>query len=412
MTLKNWLHQRAYAKHLHELQGVTRWRRVALIVFCVLSDVGMLVWMFVGFDRRDGSEWSDTSMNYAAIAGIVTVASWFLLPLALRHVPREYSPYENYPGPLISLVSAVMICATAGLHQLAVSVYVVYISLVSRGNVRWGVAGLVAMTASLGVKVYDPDAFETIPMSVFGYGLLWCVFVLSGFLIGVARHNRREKQSILVAQAELNEEKLQAGTEKARQEERERIARDMHDSLSHRLSLISVFAGGLAYRDDLSREQVAESAATIQSEAEHAVDDLRRVLHSLRFDDRIDPRTSLEDHVARARATGTKVAVNYVDDCTGELSTMGVHALSRAVQEGLTNARKYAPGHKVHIEVDREDDMARVTMRNRKAEKVLATGGGNGLMGMRERARLAGGRLDVHDDEEFSWSLYLPLEER
>ncbi|KXI16947.1 hypothetical protein HMPREF3227_01844 [Corynebacterium sp. CMW7794] len=45
MTLKNWLHQRAYAKHLHELQGVTRWRRVALIVFCVLADVGMLVWM-------------------------------------------------------------------------------------------------------------------------------------------------------------------------------------------------------------------------------------------------------------------------------------------------------------------------------------------------------------------------------
>ena len=91
---------------------------------------------------------------------------------------------------------------------------------------------------------------------------------------------------------------------------------------------------------------------------------------------------------------------------------MGVHALSRAVQEGLTNARKHAPGQKIAIEVAQDGALARVTMRNRKVEGASASGGEHGLIGMRERARLVGGRLDVEDGEEFSWSLYLPMEER
>lgn len=67
-----------------------------------------------------------------------------------------------------------------------------------------------------------------------------------------------------MARAELNKQTLEAENEKVRQDERNRIARDMHDSLSHRLSLISVYAGGLAYRKDLPPEQVAESATTIK----------------------------------------------------------------------------------------------------------------------------------------------------
>lgn len=68
----------------------------------------------------------------------------------------------------------------------------------------------------------------------------------------------------------------------------------LHETCTIRC-LIAVYAGGLSYRKDLSQEQIAESSNTIQREAEASVQDLRQVLRSLRFDDRIDPRASTED---------------------------------------------------------------------------------------------------------------------
>ena len=410
--IKNWIEKQRHATYLNTLNGVTRWRRAAIVAVCVLADIATMGAMLLRFDERSGNSWDDRILTEAVIGTSVSILTWVLLAFALRHVPREFSVYERYPGPVSALVSAVIICASAGVHQLSLTVFVAYVSLVSRGSKRWTLVATAVLTLSYGVKVYKPDSFETVPMALFGYAFFWAVLVLSGLLIGVARHSRRQRQATLVARAELNKQTLEAENEKVRQDERNRIARDMHDSLSHRLSLISVYAGGLAYRKDLPPEQVAESATTIQKEAEQAVTDLRQVIRSLRIDDRIDPRTSIDDHVVRARAAGAKVTLEYRDDCLDKISTMGVHALSRAVQEGLTNARKHAPGQKIAIEVAQDGALARVTMRNRKVEGASASGGEHGLIGMRERARLVGGRLDVEDGEEFSWSLYLPMEER
>ncbi|WP_018018416.1 sensor histidine kinase [Corynebacterium ciconiae] len=89
-----------------------------------------------------------------------------------------------------------------------------------------------------------------------------------------------------------------------------------------------------------------------------------------------------------------------------------MHVVSRVVQEGLTNARKHAPGEKVDIEVALERDMVRVTMRNKKLAVATESSGGHGLVGLRERCRLTGGYLEIRDDEDFSWHLYLPLEKQ
>ena len=94
-----------------------------------------------------------------------------------------------------------------------------------------------------------------------------------------------------------------------------------------------------------------------------------------------------------------------------KLSTMAAHTLGRAVQEGLTNARKYAPGQKVTLSVDNEEDKVRVTMQNKKVAHQPESGGGNGLLGLEERARLAGGTFTVLDDAStFTWVLELPEE--
>lgn len=141
-----------------------------------------------------------------------------------------------------------------------------------------------------------------------------------GLVIAGARIRRRDQHTKLLIST--------------RQAERDRIARDMHDSISHRLSLISVHSGALAFRD-LSPEKVKEVASTIQRESEAAVQDLRVVLQTLRGDT-VSPRTSVDELVAVARGAGQYLT--YHNYSVQSLTADRTHALTRAIQEGLTNA--------------------------------------------------------------------------
>ena len=94
---------------------------------------------------------------------------------------------------------------------------------------------------------------------------------------------------------------------------------------------------------------------------------------------------------------------------------MAGHALNRAVQEGLTNARKHAPGEPVTITIAALADALIITMSNPVApagKKGSGNSGGYGIVGMRERASVVGGSLQVQDGEDsFSWTLRLPRKE-
>ena len=140
-------------------------------------------------------------------------------------------------------------------------------------------------------------------------GLLYPALVV--LVVGLVRSNQKERTIALQAQAELTHEEMATRENFARQEERDRIARDMHDTLSHRLSMIAVYAGGLAYREDLDPEETRKSARSIRDEAEAAVGDLREALHSLRSEGRIDSREGVESLVERSRKAGMDIEVRY-----------------------------------------------------------------------------------------------------
>ena len=175
----------------------------------------------------------------------------------------------------------------------------------------------------------------------------------------------------------------------------------------------------MAYPKDLDPEETRQSARTIRDEAEAAVGDLREALHSLRSEGRIDPREGVESLVERSRQAGMEVEVRYRagagPQSLEELSTMAGHALNRAVQEGLTNARKHAPGEPVTITIAALADALIITMSNPVApagKKGSGNSGGYGIVGMRERASVVGGSLQVQDGEDsFSWTLRLPRKE-
>mgnify|MGYP001763478481 FL=1 len=386
------------------------WQKILIAVIAVVGD--LLVSLI-----RVGE--SDPSENRILVGAAVLVGTWALLPLALRHAVGERDPRSTQPGPRSALVAATVISATVSIARFRPSVFIAAFSAASRRSRLWMALVCTAMVASE-LSTFDISRSEGLSapgkLGFFSAYVLPAVVVL---VVGLVRSNQKERTIALQAQAELTHEEMTTRENFARQEERDRIARDMHDTLSHRLSMIAVYAGGLAYRKDLDPEETRQSARTIRDEAEAAVGDLREALHSLRSEGRIDPREGVESLVERSRQAGMDVEVRYQagagPQSLEELSTMAGHALNRVVQEGLTNARKHAPGQPVTITIATLADALSITMSNPTAqtgEKAGVHSGGYGIVGMRERASVVGGSLQVQDGEEsFSWTLRLPRKE-
>ncbi|MEJ4125682.1 sensor histidine kinase [Corynebacterium marquesiae] len=386
------------------------WQKILIAVIVVVGDVLVTLMRLAE---------TDASVNRMLVTAAVMVGTWMLLPFALRHAARERDPRSAQPGPRSALVAATIIAATVSIAEYRPSVFIAAFSAASRRSRLWMATVCAAMVASELVTV-DLSRSEGLDapgkLGFFIAIILPAVVVL---VVGLVRSNQKERTIALQAQAELTHEEMATRENFARQEERDRIARDMHDTLSHRLSMIAVYAGGLAYRKDLDPEETRKSARTIRDEAEAAVGDLREALHSLRSEGRIDPREGVESLVERSRRAGMDVEVRYQagagPQSLEELSTMAGHALNRAVQEGLTNARKHAPGEPVTITIAALADALSITMSNPTAqaeEKGSGNSGGYGIVGMRERASVVGGSLQVKDEEEsFSWTLRLPRKE-
>ena len=386
------------------------WQKTLIAVIVVVGDVLVTLMRLAE---------TDASVNRMLVTAAVMVGTWMLLPFALRHAARERDPRSAQPGPRSALVAATIIAATVSIAEYRPSVFIAAFSAASRRSRLWMATVCAAMVASELVTV-DLSRSEGLDapgkLGFFIAIILPAVVVL---VVGLVRSNQKERTIALQAQAELTHEEMATRENFARQEERDRIARDMHDTLSHRLSMIAVYAGGLAYRKDLDPEETRKSARTIRDEAEAAVGDLREALHSLRSEGRIDPREGVESLVERSRRAGMDVEVRYQagagPQSLEELSTMAGHALNRAVQEGLTNARKHAPGEPVTITIAALADALSITMSNPIAqakEKGSGNSGGYGIVGMRERASVVGGSLQVKDEEEsFSWTLRLPRKE-
>jgi signal transduction histidine kinase len=243
----------------------------------------------------------------------------------------------------------------------------------------------------------DPEWLTLTVNTIFTVGVLgW------GMYIG----SRRELIWTLRHRAERAEAEQDLRVQQARANERARIAREMHDVLAHRISQISMHAGALAFRDDLTADQMRTNAGVIQSAAHDALDDLRSVLGVLRdvrtgepLDQPQPTYADLPRLVTAAQESG--LHIDYVDLVRaddGVVPDVVGRTVYRIVQEGITNARKHAPGARLSIEVSGSpEDGVDITLRNPLGFGPTATpGSGLGLIGLSERAELRGGRLESH----------------
>ena len=396
----------------------TKWSTAGIVAACAVANwlVGMVL---MNLDIEEYSPTFEEYGPYICTGFVVGVLGIIALPFALEHQPRELSDVD-YAGSTRSFIAGCIVLLGSSSYFGAVSGVVAFISMVSRRSTTRSVVAVACFVLAFAI---DASFNPYLSWDEIGWvGAIFVVVVMvAGLLVGQKRGNQREKRWRVEQQARMNREEMRAKVERARQEERESIARDMHDSLSHRLSLVAIHAGALSYPREGVPAEFTDAARTIRAEAQNAVEDLRTVLSALREDLSQDPRTTLEELVTTAREAGTQVTVTYADGASPDvftgLSTMAQHAVHRAVQEGLTNARKHAAGQPVSITVREAAGEVGIEMRNplsaaKAGDRAGASAGGYGLVGLRERVELSGGRMNVHvgeEGEEFSWSILLPL---
>jgi signal transduction histidine kinase len=264
-------------------------------------------------------------------------------------------------------------------------------------------------------------------------GMTWLVWVIViplmyalALSLGLLSRSRRQVIEGLRESAARDRERYDDTLASIRRDEREKIAREMHDVLAHRISLLSVHAGALEYRSAPGGQsptpaEIHEAAVVIRNNAHGAIEDLRELLTLLRTEDdaqfslstgRPQPRLdSLTDLVDEVRAAGERVELDYsVDAATVRESAQ--RTLYRAVQEGLTNARKHAPNARVNVAVRATPEGVMAEVSNQVAVGMTATdipGGGSGLVGLAERVRLDGGTMSAGvEDGSFRLRVELP----
>ncbi|MEW2049194.1 histidine kinase [Streptomyces sp. NPDC005476] len=242
------------------------------------------------------------------------------------------------------------------------------------------------------------------PTLAYGPSVAWSVlFTVTAIGWGMFVRSKRQLMLSLRDRARRAETEALLRGEQAQRLAREAIAREMHDVLAHRLTLLSVHAGALEFRPDAPREEIARAAGVIRESAHEALQDLREIIGVLRAgepDDAGRPQPTLaglDTLVAESREAGMKVVLDQrVADAAAVPASVGRTAY-RIAQECLTNARKHAPGAEVAVTVaGGPGEGLAVTVRNPAPEGDVppVPGSGQGLIGLTERAALAGGRLE------------------
>ena len=204
------------------------------------------------------------------------------------------------------------------------------------------------MLAALVYVVVRPEPGVP-PLLLFLFGV-----VIQGAAVGwgLFIHYRRRLVESLRDRAARAETEAQLRAEQAQQRARDEIAREMHDVLGHRLSLLSVHAGALEFRPDANPAEIARAAKVIRENAHQALQDLREVIGVLRAPVGELPQPTLADVrqlVAESGRAGMRVGLR--EEVGGAVPDLVGRTAYRIVQEALTNARKHAPGAEVDVRV-------------------------------------------------------------
>ena len=340
--------------------------------------------VIIGTSQIEPESGSDRSADWLAYAcGITAAASllwwrrWAVVVAAVVAIAISVYFARSYPGGPALLPGPLSMLA---------------LGYVAPRKTAWiGVGGLLVAT-TIGQTIADE--------SVWVHVLLFLGWASAAVLAGQALSARGER-------AAAERERIAHAHDQALANERLRIAQDLHDSVAHAMATINVQSGVAAHLIERKPEQAAVALEAIRTASRDALDELGAILGVLRESGTDAPLAPLAglgdvtDLVARARDDGVTITLQQTGDMSAVSPTVGAAAY-RTVQEALTNTRRHAGpaatvtvdvavGERGSLRVAVVDDGGRVPIDG----NVVASSGGFGLIGMRERVESSGGTLVI-----------------
>lgn len=362
--------------------------------------LAVLLWLVV-LILSAGLRWTDDVSRVTALAVTLQV-----LPLAVR---------RKYPLLMLLLVAAgclIQIAALSTVLPSQIAVPLAVYSAATHGSrfASWLGLGLGLLGAGIATIVYAPVARTDLLQSVVIFCALAVIVGLS-WLVGEMTRHRREMVATLNARAERLERENQVERELAAADERNRVAREMHDIVAHSLSVMIAQADGGRYGIDSHPDLAKQSLETIASTGRGALTEMRTLLGILRQDDdeaALRPAPTLADIpdlLRNAEQSGLKVEFQeeHLRDSSSRHSLPAGSQLTlyRATQEGLTNVIKHAgPAASARVIIRWGVDGVRLIVRDNGRGGLTASTDslGQGLRGVRERVEHFGGTVFAGPD--------------
>lgn len=276
---------------------------------------------------------------------------------------------------------------------------------------------VLAVGVAMVTVVADDVLLEREPVSVVGLSL---VLVLAAWYVGRRVRGRREYVTLVEERADFLERDRAAAAREAVNAERTRIARELHDLVAHRVSMITVQAGAAQTVAVSDPERAVRAMEAVEDAGREALGELRQILGVLRADDSeqglapLHGVAEIPNLVAEMREAGVDVRLSTAG-VPGDPPTGVDLAAYRIVQEALTNVLKHAgPDPQAHVRLGTDTHMLTVEVTDRGSGASTVPGSGQGLIGMRERTELLGGTFEAgpRPGGGFSVTARLPLEPR
>ncbi|WP_432140476.1 sensor histidine kinase [Streptomyces sp. bgisy084] len=348
--------------------------------------------------------------------------SWSLAALALSCVPLLVR--SRWPLAVVA-VTVAMSLAQLPLSQLprptpAATAVALYTVAIRTGRRTAWAAGLLAAAALITGSLLLRPGVEQLPQSPalaekLPSSLALIAWTLMAVAIGDAVRSRRQVLAAAMERAERAERTKEAEARRRVTAERLRIARELHDVVAHHITLVNAQAGVAHHLMRTDPEHAYQALERIRDTSRGALDELRATVGLLRYgEDPVEPRepapglAGLDALLDSFRHSGLHVALERTGQ-PGELSPITDLTAYRIIQEALTNTHKHAGPASARVRLDFRTDVLRIAVEddgrgtegsNRGTSPAVAgiegtpeAGTGHGMIGMRERAKSAGGTL-------------------
>ncbi|GAB3130652.1 sensor histidine kinase [Glaciibacter psychrotolerans] len=381
---------------------------IALAVLCALLVMS-----------AGGTHGGEHSTFPSAVQALAIVGVFPMLAVSVLLIWRHRFPL------LISILATALTVALPT-TPLPALVALAALTAARRGWVRWTMMG--ATYAATIVSFCWDVASETSHLATLSGGsaegsaarlaLFWVVPILAALAVapfaayGVTRQIRAERDTARRGNVTAARNIAALHQEVSIERERHEIARELHDTLAARLSSVSLHAGALELQVGDSDARATAAARAVRESAQHSLDDVRSVVRVLRNPELhtgagaglVDIPGLIDAAVREGTDVRTQMFVADASACSPSVA----HAAYRIVQEAISNVRRHAPGASLSVDL-RAGPETGVTIRivNRLVPEAhpTSTGGGNGLVGMSERAALVGGSFEAGETAEGTFAV-------